>query len=156
MIERQDCPAVCFRREGRRACAGARGQSLTQFFVPEQPPQGCGQRLRRMARYEQRFPSVAHDFRDPTDGGGDDRNPGGWVPEQKITVEQALRAYTSGAAYAAFRDTELGTLAPGMLADVVMIDRDITRVPPETIRDAKVVLTMVGGRVVYDPDRLVK
>lgn len=86
----------------------------------------------------------------------DDRNPGGWVPEQKITVEQALRAYTSGAAYAAFREKELGTLAPGMLADVVMIDRDITRVPPETIRDAKVMLTIVGGRVVYDRDGLVK
>jgi len=86
----------------------------------------------------------------------DDRNPGGWVPEQKITVEQALRAYTSGAAYAAFRDKELGTLAPGMLADLVVIDRDITRVPPETIRDAKVMVTIVGGRVVYDRDGLVK
>jgi hypothetical protein len=86
----------------------------------------------------------------------DDRNPGGWVPEQKITVEQALRAYTGGAAYAAFREKELGTLAPGMLADVVMVDRDITRVPPETIRDARVMLTVVGGRVVYDRDGLVK
>jgi predicted amidohydrolase YtcJ len=86
----------------------------------------------------------------------DDRHPGGWVPEQKITVEQALRAYTTGGAYAAFREKELGALAPGMLADLVLLDRDITRVAPETIRDARVMLTMVGGRVVYDREGLVK
>jgi len=80
----------------------------------------------------------------------DDRNPNGWVPEQKITVEQALRAYTTGGAYAAYREQELGKLAPGMLADLVLLDRDLTRVPPETIRDAHVMLTMVGGRIVYD------
>jgi hypothetical protein len=80
----------------------------------------------------------------------DDAHPGGWVPEQKITVEQALRAYTSGAAYAGYQEKELGVLAPGMLADLVLIDRDITRVAPETIRDARVMLTMVGGRVVFD------
>ncbi len=51
-------------------------------------------------------------------------------------------------------EKEVGTLAPGMLADLALIDRDITRVPPETIRDAKVMLTMVGGRVVYDRDGL--
>jgi len=86
----------------------------------------------------------------------DDRNPNGWVPEQKISVEQALRAYTTGGAYAAFREKELGKLAPGMLADLVLVDRDLTRVPPETIRDARVMLTMVGGRVVYDRDGLVR
>jgi predicted amidohydrolase YtcJ len=86
----------------------------------------------------------------------DDRHPGGWVPEQKITVEQALRAYTSGAAFAAFREKELGMIAPGMLADLVLIDHDLTRVAPETIRDARVMLTIVGGRVVYDRDGLVK
>ena len=82
----------------------------------------------------------------------DDRNPGGWVPEQKITVEQALRAYTSGSAYAGFQEKDVGVLKPGMLADVVVIDRDLTRVAPETIRDARVMLTMVGGRVVFDRD----
>lgn len=80
----------------------------------------------------------------------DDKNPGGWVPEQKITVEQALRAYTTGSAYAGFQEKDVGVLEAGMLADVVMIDRDLTRVPPETIRDARVMLTMVGGRVVFD------
>jgi len=82
----------------------------------------------------------------------DDKNPGGWVPEQKITVEQALRAYTSGSAYAGFQEKDVGVLKPGMLADVVVIDRDLTRVAPETIRDARVMLTMVGGRVVFDRD----
>jgi predicted amidohydrolase YtcJ len=86
----------------------------------------------------------------------DDRHPGGWVPEQKITVDQALRAYTAGSARAGFMESEVGRLAPGMLADLVLIDRDITRVAPETIRDARVMLTMVGGRVVYDPTRLVR
>ncbi|MCL4213266.1 MAG: amidohydrolase [Gemmatimonadales bacterium] len=80
----------------------------------------------------------------------DDANPGGWVPEQRITVEQALRAYTTGAAYSGFAEGDRGVLRSGMLADLVMIDRDLTRVPPETIRDAKVLLTMVGGTVVFE------
>lgn len=84
----------------------------------------------------------------------DDRHPGGWVPEQKITVDEALRAYTTGAAYAGFMEREVGMLAPGMLADIVVIDRDLTRVAPETIRDARVMLTMVGGRVVFDREGL--
>ncbi|HEX9484226.1 MAG TPA: amidohydrolase, partial [Gemmatimonadaceae bacterium] len=79
----------------------------------------------------------------------DDKHPGGWVPEQKITVEEALRAYTRGGARAGFQDRDLGELKAGRLADLVMLDRDITRIPPETIREAHVVLTMVGGRIVY-------
>jgi predicted amidohydrolase YtcJ len=82
----------------------------------------------------------------------DDKHPGGWMPEQKITVEQALHAYTTGSARAGFQEKEVGMLRPGMLADLVMIDRDITRVKPESIRDARVMLTMVGGRVVFDRD----
>jgi len=85
----------------------------------------------------------------------DDRNPRGWVPEQRIGVEDALTAYTSNAAFASFEEREKGTLARGMLADFVMIDRDITRIPPETIRDARVTMTVVGGRIVHDPDGLV-
>jgi predicted amidohydrolase YtcJ len=64
-------------------------------------------------------------------------------------VEEALRAYTSDAAYASFAETDTGTLASGMLADFVMLDRDLTRIAPETIRDASVVMTVVGGRVVH-------
>ena len=80
----------------------------------------------------------------------DDKNPSGWVPEQKITVEEALRAYTRGSAYAAFDDADRGILKAGALADFAMIDRDLTRVAPDSIRDAHVALTAVGGRVVYE------
>jgi predicted amidohydrolase YtcJ len=79
----------------------------------------------------------------------DDRNPGGWVPEQKITVEEALSAYTSGGAFASFEDQQKGTLAPGLLADLVVIDRDLRSIPPEQIRDAKVMRTVVNGKTVY-------
>ena len=85
----------------------------------------------------------------------DEKNPGGWYPEQKISVEQALRAYTAGGAYAGFHDAEVGMVKAGMLADLVMIDRDLTRIPPETIRDAQVMLTVVGGRVVFDRSGIV-
>ncbi len=80
----------------------------------------------------------------------DDKHPGGWIPEQKITVEDALRAYTTGGAYASFQETEKGSLTPGKLADVVIIDRDLTKIAPETIRDAKIEYTIVGGRVVFE------
>ena len=76
--------------------------------------------------------------------------PDGWVPQERITVEQALRAYTSTAAYAGFEELERGTLKAGMLADLVMIDRDLTRIPAPGIRDAKVLLTMVGGKIVFE------
>ncbi|MEX1127544.1 MAG: amidohydrolase family protein [Vicinamibacterales bacterium] len=79
----------------------------------------------------------------------DDKHPGGWVPAQKITVEEAVRAYTSSAAYASFEESRKGTLAPGRLADFVMLDRNIFDIPPERIRDVKVALTAVGGKVVH-------
>ncbi len=79
----------------------------------------------------------------------DDKNPGGWVPEQKITVEEALRAYTATAAYASFDESRKGVLAAGRLADLVMLDRDIFEIPPEEIRNAKVMLALVGGRAVF-------
>jgi predicted amidohydrolase YtcJ len=65
-------------------------------------------------------------------------------------VDEALRAYTWAGAYAGFDDAARGTLERGKLADLVLIDRDLTRVAPETIRDARVLLTVVGGRVVYE------
>jgi predicted amidohydrolase YtcJ len=80
----------------------------------------------------------------------DDKNPNGWVPEQKIGVEDALRAYTTGGAFASFEEDEKGALAPGMLADVVIVDRDLTAIPPETIREARIMYTIVGGRIVFD------
>jgi predicted amidohydrolase YtcJ len=80
----------------------------------------------------------------------DGKHPEGWVPEQKIKVEEALRAYTSGSAYASFEESRKGTLERGKLADFAIIDRDITRIPPEEIRDAHVLMTVVGGKVVYE------
>lgn len=80
----------------------------------------------------------------------DDANPGGWVPEQKISVAEALRAYTVDAAYAEYSEKDKGMIARGLLADIVLIDRDLTRIAPETIRDAHVTLTVVGGRIVYE------
>ena len=80
----------------------------------------------------------------------DGAHPDGWVPEQKITLEEALRAYTSGAAYAEYMEAEKGTIARGMLADLTLIDRDLTNIPPETIRDARILKTIVGGRVVFE------
>ena len=79
----------------------------------------------------------------------DGQNPRGWIPEQRVTVEQALRAYTRDAAFASFSESETGTIERGKLADFVIIDRDLTRVAPETIADARVLTTVVGGRVVY-------
>lgn len=79
----------------------------------------------------------------------DGANPAGWYPEQKITVEEALRAYTSGGAYASYDERDKGTLERGNLADFVLIDRDITRTPPEEIGQARVVMTVVGGRIVH-------
>jgi len=81
----------------------------------------------------------------------DGENPGGWVPNQKITVEEALAAYTRDAAYASFEEDIKGTLEPGKLADFVIIDRDLTAIDPVEIRNAKVVMTFVGGKVVYTP-----
>ena len=82
----------------------------------------------------------------------DGKNPNGWVPEQKITVEQALHGYTYQGAFASFEEHRKGTLKVGMLADMVLLDRDLTEIAPETIRDAQVVQTIVGGRVVYSPN----
>jgi len=79
----------------------------------------------------------------------DGKKPGGWIPEQRISVEEALHAYTRDAAYASYEDAHTGSLTSGRLADFVLIDRDITRIPPEEIADARVEMTVVGGQVVY-------
>jgi predicted amidohydrolase YtcJ len=82
----------------------------------------------------------------------DGANPDGWVPQQKITVERALGAYTSEAAYASFEEDVKGTLRPGMLADFVLLDRDITAIPAEEIAGTEVLKTVVGGRIVFSAD----
>jgi predicted amidohydrolase YtcJ len=79
----------------------------------------------------------------------DGRNPGGWIPDQKITVGEALRAYTYGNAWAMFMDQKWGALVAGRYADIVVLDRDLFAVAPEAIGSVKVRYTIVGGRVVY-------
>lgn len=79
----------------------------------------------------------------------DGANPEGWVPEEKISVEDALRAYTINGAYASFEEDIKGSLEAGKLADFVILDRNLFDVPPDTIRDASVVNTYVGGAQVY-------
>jgi hypothetical protein len=79
----------------------------------------------------------------------DGHNPGGWFPEQRLSVEEALRAYTRGCAYAAVEEKDKGTISPGKLADLVVLSEDLLRIPPERIKDVRVEITIVAGRVVY-------
>ncbi len=76
----------------------------------------------------------------------DGKNPGGWYPEQRISLAQALAGYTREAAYAGFEENRLGIIAPGFLADFVVLDQDLFAIDPEKITAAKVLRTIVGGR----------
>ncbi|SMF64045.1 amidohydrolase [Allosphingosinicella indica] len=76
--------------------------------------------------------------------------PGGWMPEQKLTMEQAFAGFTTGAAFAGFAEERLGSLQPGRLADFLLIDRDIFTVPPRDVRDTQVLETWVGGRKAWE------
>jgi len=73
-----------------------------------------------------------------------------YFPEEKLTIDEAIRAYTEEAAYAEFAEKTKGKLLPGYAADFVVLDRDITRVPPEAILRTKVLRTVVGGRTVWE------
>jgi predicted amidohydrolase YtcJ len=79
----------------------------------------------------------------------DGKNPNGWIPEQKLTVAEAVEAYTMGSAYAEFQEKEKGSITPGKLADFVVLSDDIFSIPPAAIKDVKVEATFVGGRIVY-------
>jgi predicted amidohydrolase YtcJ len=80
----------------------------------------------------------------------DGKNPNGWFPEQKLTIAEAVEAYTMGSAYAEFQENEKGSITPGKLADMVLLNQDIFTIPPEKIRDTKVLKTFVGGKLVWD------
>jgi predicted amidohydrolase YtcJ len=80
----------------------------------------------------------------------DGKNPDGWVPDQKISVEEALKSYTVRAAFASFEENIKGSIAIGKLADFVILERDITQVDPVEIREVKVLKTVVGGKTVYE------
>ena len=79
----------------------------------------------------------------------DGKHPEGWVPEEKISVEEAIKSYTLRAAFAEFSEKEKGSLEPGKLADLVVLDRNLIRIAPEDILKTRVLLTMVDGWIVY-------
>ncbi|HZH33710.1 MAG TPA: amidohydrolase family protein, partial [Pyrinomonadaceae bacterium] len=74
----------------------------------------------------------------------------GWVPEQKITVEEAVRAYTLGSAYAEFQENIKGTITAGKLADLIILSDDIFSINPNDIQKTKVLTTVVDGKIVYE------
>jgi predicted amidohydrolase YtcJ len=75
--------------------------------------------------------------------------PGGWYPAQRMTVAEAVWGYTMGPAYATGLSACQGSLSPGKLADLIVLDRDIFTIPPQEIPDTQVFLTILGGQVVY-------
>jgi predicted amidohydrolase YtcJ len=79
----------------------------------------------------------------------DGKKPGGWIPEEKITLPEAIEAYTTGAAFTEFQEKEKGSITPGKLADMVIVGDNIFDLKPEAIRNVKVKITIVGGKVVY-------
>ncbi len=83
----------------------------------------------------------------------DGKNSGGWYPEQKISLAEAIEAYTMGSAYAEFAEKEKGSLTAGKFADIVVLDSDLFALAPEKIKDAKVVSTVVGGKIVYELEK---
>jgi predicted amidohydrolase YtcJ len=74
-----------------------------------------------------------------------------YFPAERLTIDQAITAYTAGSAFAEFEEKEKGKLVPGMLADFIVLDRDVTAVSPEKILGTKVLRTVVGGKTVYEP-----
>jgi len=80
----------------------------------------------------------------------DGKNPNGWFPEQKLTITEAVEAYTMGSAYAEFQEMEKGSITPGKLADLVILSDDIFTIDPIKIRDVRVLTTIVGGKVVWE------
>lgn len=83
----------------------------------------------------------------------DGKNPQGWFPEQKLTVEESVYAYTMGSAYAQFQEKEKGSITPGKLADMVLLSDDIFSIDPAKIREVRVLKTIVGGKVIWDASR---
>ena len=111
--------------------AGARIAFGTDWFVePLNPMLGL-------------YAAVTRQFPDGTP-------PGGWFPEERLAMEQAVEFYTLGSAYAEFAETRKGSITAGKLADLVVLSKDIFTVPPREILETRPVITMVGGRIVFD------
>jgi hypothetical protein len=82
----------------------------------------------------------------------DGKNPNGWQPQEKITVAEAVEAYTIGSAFAEFQDEVKGSITIGKIADFVILSDDIFTINKDAIKDTKVLKTVVGGKVVYSRD----
>jgi predicted amidohydrolase YtcJ len=115
--------------------AGAHIVFGTDFFVePMEPIEGIYSAVTRQSREEPGTP------------------PGGWLPDQRLSREEAIRLYTAGSAYGEWEERRKGTLREGMLADLVVWDRDLLRVPEDEMLQATPDLTVVGGRIVFRRD----
>jgi predicted amidohydrolase YtcJ len=79
----------------------------------------------------------------------DNKNPDGWIPEQKISVEEAIKCYTINGAYAGFLENEIGSIEKGKIADLVVLSEDILYISPEKIKDAEVDMTIFDGEIIY-------
>jgi predicted amidohydrolase YtcJ len=73
----------------------------------------------------------------------------GWQPQERLHAKDCFRAYTTGSAYAQFEEQRKGTIAPGMLADIIVYPKDLNEVQPSEILKIPVVMTIVGGKIVY-------
>ncbi|MGA7138016.1 MAG: amidohydrolase family protein [Terriglobales bacterium] len=82
----------------------------------------------------------------------DGKNPNGWFPEQKLTIQESIEAYTMGSAYAEFQENEKGSITVGKLADMVLPSDDVLSIDLVKIREVKVLQTWVGGKLTYDAD----
>ncbi|HUF17419.1 MAG TPA: amidohydrolase [Thermoanaerobaculia bacterium] len=80
----------------------------------------------------------------------DGRNPQGWIPEQRINVDEALRCYTANNAWAIFAEREIGTIAPGMLADLAILSEDVFTIHPDDIENAQVDMTIFDGKIIFE------
>ena len=83
----------------------------------------------------------------------DGKNPQGWFPEQKLSIQEAIAAYTMGSAYAEFQERDKGSIEPGKLADMVLLSQDVLNIAPAAIRDTHVLKTWLGGVDIYDSEK---
>ena len=83
----------------------------------------------------------------------DGKNPQGWFPEQKLSIQEAIAAYTMGSAYAEFQERDKGSIEPGKLADMVLLSQDVLNIAPAAIRDTHVLKTWLGGLDIYDSEK---
>uniref|UniRef100_UPI0025BCC2C4 amidohydrolase family protein n=2 Tax=Ignavibacterium TaxID=795750 RepID=UPI0025BCC2C4 len=79
----------------------------------------------------------------------DEKNPDGWIPEQKISIEDAIKCYTINSAYAAFEENIKGSIETGKLADMIVLSDDLLSIDPINIKDVEVLMTIFDGKIIY-------